>query len=133
MITPCLPSVLALGKNGDGHIAAAPSERKLHRQGTTVPVTAVPHMRCDPHHFGRHGTSRPLTQVKNLSEAINQCLQRAGDCARKAAAESDPKIKADFLDTKRRWTALARNYEFAKRLTDGAKQNDKLPKVRTRY
>ena len=69
--------------------------------------------------------------MKNLSEAINQCLQRAGDCARKAAAESDPKIKADFLDTKRRWTALARNYEFAKRLTDGAKQNDKLPKVRT--
>ena len=63
MITLCLLSVLALGKNGDGHIAAAPSERKLHRQGTTVPVTAVPHMRCDPHHFGRHGTS-PLLERK---------------------------------------------------------------------
>jgi hypothetical protein len=57
--------------------------------------------------------------VKYLSEEIHQCLQRAGDCARKAAAESDPKIKAAFLDTKRRWTALARNYEFANGLPTG--------------
>jgi hypothetical protein len=71
--------------------------------------------------------------VKNLSEKIRQCLQRAEDCAHKAAAESDPKIKADFLDMNRRLLVLARNYEFAKRLTDETKQDDKLPKVRTRY
>ena len=68
-----------------------------------------------------------------LRDEIRRCLQRAEDCARKAAAGSDPKIKADFLNKKRRWLASARNYEFAKRLTDETKQNDKLPKVRTRY
>jgi len=72
--------------------------------------------------------------LKNLRDEIRWCLQRAEDCAQKAAAESDPKIKADFLDKKRRWTALAGNYDFANQLNDETKlKTDKLPKVRTRY
>ena len=62
-----------------------------------------------------------ISSLIQLGADIGQCracLQRAEDCAQKAAAESDPKIKADFLDTKRRWTALARNYEFANQLND---------------
>jgi hypothetical protein len=63
--------------------------------------------------------------LKNLRDAIRRCLQRAEDCAQKAA---------DFLDTKRRWTALARNYEFANQLNDDRPpKSDKLPKARTRY
>jgi hypothetical protein len=44
--------------------------------------------------------------------------QRAEDCAHKAAAQTDPKLKADFLDLKLRRLFLARGYEFTKRLAD---------------
>ena len=71
--------------------------------------------------------------LNNLSEQIRECLQHAEDCARKAAAETDPKIKADFMDLERRWLLLARSYEFTKRLTDFSgetKRNvDRLPRV----
>jgi hypothetical protein len=71
--------------------------------------------------------------LKNLSEEIRECQRLAEDCARKAAAQSDPKIKQDFLDLEVRWLFLARSYEFTERLTDFSgetKRNaDKLPKV----
>ena len=44
--------------------------------------------------------------------------QRAEDCAHKAAAQTDPKLKADFLDLKLRRLFLAQGYEFTKRLAD---------------
>jgi hypothetical protein len=55
---------------------------------------------------------------KNLSEEIRECYRHAEDCARKAAAQADPKIKADFLDLEQRWLFLARSYDFTERLTD---------------
>ena len=55
--------------------------------------------------------------LNNLSEQIRECLQHAEDCAQQAAAESDPQLKQDFLDTERRWLFLARSYEFTDRLT----------------
>jgi hypothetical protein len=71
--------------------------------------------------------------LNNLSEQIRECYRHAEDCARKAAAQTDPKIKADFLDSERRWLVLAQSYEFTERLTDFSgetKRNaDKLPKV----
>jgi hypothetical protein len=33
----------------------------------------------------------------NLSEQIRDCLRHAEDCARKAAAQTDPELKQDFL------------------------------------
>ena len=56
--------------------------------------------------------------LNNLSENIRQCLQHAEDCARKAAAQTCPTLKADFLDMERRWRSLARSYEFSERLAD---------------
>jgi hypothetical protein len=71
--------------------------------------------------------------LNNLSERIRECLQHAEDCARKAAAQSDPNLKDDFLTVERRWLSLARSYEFTERLddfSDEAKRNvDKLPKA----
>ena len=71
--------------------------------------------------------------LNNLSEQIRECLQHAEDCARKAAAQSDPNLKEDFLTMERRWLFLARSYEFSERLddfSDEAKRNvDKLPKA----
>jgi hypothetical protein len=56
--------------------------------------------------------------LNNLSEQIRECLQHAEDCARKAAAQTDPKLKEDFLDMERRWLFLARSYEFTERISD---------------
>jgi hypothetical protein len=56
--------------------------------------------------------------LKNLSAEIRGCYQHAEECAHKAAAQADPKLKADFLDLELRWLFLARSYEFTNRLAD---------------
>jgi hypothetical protein len=56
--------------------------------------------------------------LKNLGEEIRECYRHAEDCARKAAAQTDPKLKADFLDLELRWSYLARSYKFTERSTD---------------
>jgi hypothetical protein len=71
--------------------------------------------------------------LNNVSEQIRECYRRAEECARKAAAQTDPKLKADFLDLERHWLVLARSYDFAERLTNfwgETKRNaGKLPTV----
>jgi hypothetical protein len=67
--------------------------------------------------------------LNNLSEQVRECLQHAEHCARQAAAQTDPKLKQDFLVMERRWLFLARSYEFSERLTRQTKrQADNLPK-----
>jgi hypothetical protein len=66
----------------------------------------------EPHEGGRR------VVLKNLSEEIRECYQHAEDCARKAAAQSCPKTKQDFLELEQRWLFLARSYEFTERLSD---------------
>jgi hypothetical protein len=70
--------------------------------------------------------------LNNLSEQIRQCLQHANDCELKAAAQTDPKLKQDFLEMEQRWLRLARSYEFTERLGDFSdetkRQADRLPK-----
>jgi hypothetical protein len=56
--------------------------------------------------------------LNNVSEQIRECYRHAEDCARKAAAQTDPKLKEDFLDMERRWLFLTRSYEFTERVTD---------------
>ena len=60
--------------------------------------------------------------LNNLSEQIRKCLMHAEDCARKAAAESNPQLKRDFQEVERRWLLLARSYELSGRLTDFSAQ-----------
>jgi hypothetical protein len=70
--------------------------------------------------------------LNNPSEQIRDCLQHAEDCARQAAAQTDPKLKEDFLDLERRWLHLARSYKFTERLGDFSSETkrkvDELPK-----
>jgi hypothetical protein len=64
--------------------------------------------------------------LNDLSEQIRECLQNAENCARKAAAQTDSKIREDFLELERRWLFLARSYEFTDVLgafSDEAKRN----------
>jgi hypothetical protein len=61
----------------------------------------------------------------DLSEQIRECLQHAEDCARQAAAQTCPKLKADFLDMERRWMFLARSYEFSERVATFSAEADR--------
>jgi hypothetical protein len=54
--------------------------------------------------------------LENLSEKIRECHRHAEECARQAAAQTDPKARQDFLVMERRWLKLAASYEFAERL-----------------
>jgi hypothetical protein len=54
--------------------------------------------------------------LNNVSEQMRECYRHAENCARKAAAQTDPTLKADFLDLERRWLVLARSYDFSERL-----------------
>jgi hypothetical protein len=58
--------------------------------------------------------------LNDVSEQLRECLQHAEDCARKAAAQTDPALKADFLDMERRWLSLARSYELTGRVSFSA-------------
>jgi hypothetical protein len=70
--------------------------------------------------------------LRNLSEEIRECYRHAEDCAQRAAAETDPRTKADFVDLQQHWLFLARSYEFTGRLTDFSsetkRKSDKLPR-----
>jgi hypothetical protein len=58
---------------------------------------------CNRPHFSVVAGVRVV--LNNLSAEIRECLQHAEDCARKAAAQTDPKLKEDFLEME---TAVAR-------------------------
>jgi hypothetical protein len=65
--------------------------------------------------------------LENVSELIRECRQHAKDCARKAAAVTDPKLKKEFLDMEQRWLRLVRSYEFTERLNDFSDRTAKGP------
>jgi hypothetical protein len=60
--------------------------------------------------------------LNKLSEQIRDCLQHAEDCARKAAAQSDPVLRKDFLLLEKRWLGLARSFEFSESLNNFTKK-----------
>ena len=55
----------------------------------------------------------------NLSEQIREWDEQAVQCARQADAQTDPKVKQQFLELKRLWLLLARSYDFTERLGCG--------------
>jgi hypothetical protein len=63
--------------------------------------------------------------LESLGEQIRDCYAHAEDCARKAAAQTDPQLKQDFSDMERRWLTLAKSYELSQRLGDFSKEADR--------
>ena len=63
--------------------------------------------------------------LANLSEQIRDCLEHAEDCARKAAAQTDPGLRDDFLQLEKRWLALAQSMEFVEPLGSFTKNRAK--------
>jgi hypothetical protein len=63
--------------------------------------------------------------LNNLSEQIRDCFRHAEDCARKAAAQSDPVLREDLLQLEKSWLNLARSIEFTDQLTRFTKNRAK--------
>ncbi|MGC2077632.1 MAG: hypothetical protein WA728_16680 [Xanthobacteraceae bacterium] len=62
-----------------------------------------------------------------LSEEIRKCRVKAKDCARKAAAQTDPKQKKHLLNLEEHWLSVARSYAYHEQksdLSDEAKRID---------
>jgi hypothetical protein len=64
--------------------------------------------------------------LKSLSDRVKTCLRLAEDCARRAALQSDPKLRRDFLDNEARWLKLARSYELSERLSAFTQTSGKI-------
>jgi len=45
--------------------------------------------------------------LNNHTHEIRECYQQAVHCAQEAEAQSDPKLKKQFLELTRRWLLLA--------------------------
>ena len=63
--------------------------------------------------------------LSNVSEHVRECYEHAEYCARKAATQTDPRIKQDYLDLERHWLTLAHSFEFSERPTDFSATNQK--------
>jgi hypothetical protein len=62
--------------------------------------------------------------LNNMNEDIRECYRHAEDCALKAAAQTDPKARQDFLDLEQRWLSLARSFKFSELLRTGFKPGE---------
>jgi len=56
--------------------------------------------------------------LNNLSEEARAWYGQAAHCAQQADAQTDPKVKQQFLELKRLWLILADSYGFAESQTD---------------
>src|SRR6516165_10798857 len=56
--------------------------------------------------------------LNNLSAETREWYQQAVTCARQADAQTDPKVKQQYLELKRLWLLLARSYGSTESLTD---------------
>jgi PAS domain S-box-containing protein len=56
--------------------------------------------------------------LKNLSEEVRWCYERATEAGKLAEGISDPEAKAEFLTTESRLIHLARSFEFSENLKD---------------
>jgi hypothetical protein len=54
--------------------------------------------------------------LQRLADHIADCLARAADAERLAAATEDPRIQTQYSEIARRWRHLARSYQFVESL-----------------
>lgn len=54
--------------------------------------------------------------LQRLSGQISDCLERAADAERRAAATTDPGLRRDYEHIARTWRQLAASYQFSETL-----------------
>ena len=57
-----------------------------------------------------------VTVLQRLGGHISDCLERAADAERRAAATTDPMLKNDYEHIARTWRQLAASYQFSETL-----------------
>jgi hypothetical protein len=60
--------------------------------------------------------------LENVSEQARECYAHAEYCGRKAAAQTDPLLKGDYLKLEQHWLTLARSFDFSERLDQFARR-----------
>ncbi len=53
-----------------------------------------------------------------ITDDITECYGHAAECNRRAEKAQNHAVRDDFLNMERRWLWLARNHEFAQRLSE---------------
>ena len=56
--------------------------------------------------------------LEQFSDQIRMCYERAAEAKERADAINDPALKAEFLNSEKRWLTLARSYGFTESLED---------------
>jgi hypothetical protein len=74
--------------------------------------------------FGNAATLGPK-MLRKLSEEVRSCLAHAEECERKAEVATSEKSRNDYLRLRQHWLTLANSHEFAERLLDFSKENNR--------
>jgi hypothetical protein len=61
-----------------------------------------------------------------LTEQIRKCRAKAKDCAQKAAAQTDSKLKQDLLNLEGYWLSVARSYAYHEQKSDLSEQTKRI-------
>jgi hypothetical protein len=69
----------------------------------------------------------PPAMLQRLSVYISACLQRADECRKAAASETDDRVRSQLLDLEQQWQHLAKSYEFIETLEQFVLASHSLP------
>ena len=67
--------------------------------------------------------------LQRLSGQISDCLERAADAERRAAATTDPGLRHDYEHIARTWRQLAASYQFSETLERFLLDRDRAKKT----
>jgi len=65
--------------------------------------------------------------LQQLGEYISACLQRADQCREAAAAETNDRVRGQFLALGQQWQHVAKSYEFIETLEQFLRASHALP------
>jgi hypothetical protein len=104
-----------LGTEGPKTELASWACRERH---SVTPAALGPYRRPSPMVRGRNSRQVLCAMLNYLSEEIRNCRRKAEDCARKAAAQIDPKLKKHLLHLEEHWLSVARSYAYHEQRSD---------------
>ena len=65
--------------------------------------------------------------LQRFGEFISACLQRADECSKAAASETNDRVRSQLLELEQQWQHLAKSYEFIETLEQFLRASHALP------
>ena len=65
--------------------------------------------------------------LQRFGEFISACLQRADECSKAAASETNDRVRSQLLELEQQWQHLAKSYEFIETLERFVLASHSLP------